>query len=120
MRAIQFVLDSTFFSFDNVIYKQSFGIPMGSPISLVITDLVMRRLDGVLDVVVNFDILFYYRYVDDICTAVSPSQIDCLLEQFNSFHPRLQFTVERGGDIINFLDITVSINNNRFNFDWYC
>jgi len=34
--AIQFVLDSTFFSFDNVIYKQSFGTPMGSPISPII------------------------------------------------------------------------------------
>jgi len=50
---------------------------------------------------------------------VSPSKIDILLEQFNSFHPRLQFTVERGGDTMNFLDITVSVNNNRFNFDWY-
>ncbi|KYN40057.1 hypothetical protein ALC56_05544 [Trachymyrmex septentrionalis] len=67
----------------------------------------------------NFDILFYYRYIDDICTAVPPSQIDGLLEQFNSFHPCLQFTVERGGDTINFLNITVSINKNRCNFDWY-
>ena len=68
---------------------------------------------------VNLDILFYYRYVDDICTALPPSQINVLLERFNAFHPRLQFTVERGGKTINFLDVTVSVNNNRFNFDWY-
>ena len=63
----------------------------------------------------NLDILFYYGYIDNICTAVSPSKIDVLLEQFNSFHPRLQFIVERAGDIINFLDVTVSIS--RFIFD---
>ena len=44
---------------------------------------------------VNLDILFYYRYVDDIrvCTALPPSEIDVLLERFNAFHPLLQFTV---------------------------
>ena len=115
----QLVLDSLFFSFDNVIYRQSFGIPIGSPISPIIADLVMRRLETVSLMSVNMDILFYYRYVDDICTALPPSQIDVLLERFNSFHARLQFTVERGGKTINFLDVTVSVNNNRFNFDWY-
>ena len=84
--AIQFVLDSSFF--DNVIYRQSFGTPMGSSISPMIADLVMRRLETVSLMSVNMDTLFYYRYVDDICTALPPSQIDVLLERFNSFHPR--------------------------------
>ncbi|KYN38516.1 hypothetical protein ALC56_07093 [Trachymyrmex septentrionalis] len=122
--AIQFILDSTFFSFDNKIYKQSFGTPMGSPLP-VIVDLVMRRLKTVSLMSLNLDIVFYYRYVDDICTAVSSSKIDNLLKQFNSFHPRLQFTTEIGGDkikggnAINFLDITVSVNENRCYLDWY-
>jgi len=55
--------------------------------------------------------------VDDIYTAVVSSKIDLLLEQFNLFHPRLQFTSEVGGDKINFLDVTISINGNRFGFD---
>ena len=42
-----------------------------------------------------------------------------LLEQFNLFHPRLQFISEVGEDEINFLDVTISINGNRFGFDWY-
>ena len=45
LEAIRFILDSTFFSFDNKIYKQSFGTPMGSPLLSVIADLVMRRLE---------------------------------------------------------------------------
>ena len=83
---------------------------MGSPLSPVIADLVMRRLETVFLMSLNLDILFYYRYVDDICTAVSSSKIDILLQQFNSFYPQLQFTTEIGGEKINFLDITISIN----------
>ena len=54
--------------------------------------------------------VLHHRYVDDICTAVAHSKIDVLLEQFNLFHPRLQFTSEVRGDEINFLDVTISIN----------
>ncbi|KYN18349.1 hypothetical protein ALC57_09345 [Trachymyrmex cornetzi] len=51
--------------------------------------------------------------------AVVPSDIDALFKKFNEFHPRLKFTVERGDDRINFLDVTIFIHNNNFVFDWY-
>ena len=59
-------------------------------------------------------ILFYHRYVDDICIAVSPSKINILLQRFNSFHPRLQFTIEIGGEKLDFLDATISISIDSF------
>jgi len=37
---------------------------------------------------------------------------------FNSFHPRLQFTIEIGGNL-NFLDVTNIKNNNVLEFDFY-
>ena len=92
---------------------------MGSPLSPVIADLVMRRLETVSLMSLDLEVVFYFRYVDDICTAVVPSKIDLLLEQFKLFHPRLQFTSEVEGDEINFLDVTISINENGFGFDWY-
>ncbi|KYM98511.1 hypothetical protein ALC62_10773 [Cyphomyrmex costatus] len=45
IKAITFILDSTYFTFDNIIYKQNFGTPMGSPLSPIVADLVMRRLE---------------------------------------------------------------------------
>jgi len=42
---IKFVLSSIFFMFNNVIYKQTFGTPMGSPLSPIIADLVMQDLE---------------------------------------------------------------------------
>jgi len=43
--AVQFILSSTFFTFNNVIYKQIFGIAMGSPLSLILADIVMQDLE---------------------------------------------------------------------------
>ncbi|KYN21604.1 hypothetical protein ALC57_06020 [Trachymyrmex cornetzi] len=62
---------------------------------------------------------FYFRYVDDILTAVPIDSIDHVLTVFNSFHERLQFTLENGGDKINFLDLTLIKNKDRLEMDWY-
>jgi len=45
MTAIEFVLSSTYFTFKNKIYKQIYGISMGSPLSPTVVDLVMRDLE---------------------------------------------------------------------------
>ncbi|KYN22422.1 hypothetical protein ALC57_05184 [Trachymyrmex cornetzi] len=42
-----------------------------------------------------------------------------ILDKFNEFYPRLQFSVEKGGDKIDFLDVSIFIHNNKFIFDWY-
>ena len=50
--AIRFVLDSTFFSFDNKIYKQNFGIPVDSPLITYNCGPSNDEIrDGILDVV---------------------------------------------------------------------
>jgi len=45
LKAVRLVLDSTFFTFDNRIYRQKFGTPMGSPLSPIIADLVMEYIE---------------------------------------------------------------------------
>jgi len=42
INAIKIILDSTYFRFNNMIYKQKFDTPMGSPLSPVI-DIVMQE-----------------------------------------------------------------------------
>jgi len=117
--AISLVLDSSFFTFDNVFYKQTYGTPMGSPLSPIIADIVMQDLENNVLNSVDFPIPIFYRYVDDILLAVPVEKIDFILNKFNSFHPRLQFTLERGGDRINFLDTTIILEKNRIKMDWY-
>jgi len=45
IQAIKFVFSSTYFTFNNIIYKQTFGTPIRSPLSPVIADIVMRNLE---------------------------------------------------------------------------
>jgi len=88
---------------------------MDSPLSSIIADLVIQDLET--EVLRKLGFRFYFRYVDDILTAVPKTAVDNIVDKFNAYHPYLQFTVE--GDRINFVDTTIIKNNNKLIFDWY-
>jgi len=91
---VQFILNSTFFIFDNVIYKQIFDTPIGSPLSPILVDIVMQDLEEKAINNLNIDFPIYYRYVDDILLLTPDSKVNIILNTFNNIHKRLQFTVE--------------------------
>jgi len=45
LSAITFVLSSTYFTFNSIIYRQTHGTSMSSPLSPVIADAVMQGLE---------------------------------------------------------------------------
>lgn len=118
--AVKFVLNSTFFTFDGVTYQQTFGTPMGSPLSPLIADIVLQDLETRALNSLRFSLPFYVRYVDDITLAIPSNAIEHTLNIFNSFHDRLQFTLEESiNNRLDFLDITIIVENNRLIFDWF-
>jgi len=119
INAVKIILDSTFFSFNNMIYKQKFGIPMGSPLSPIIADMVMENLEVRVLGNLNIQLPFYCRYVDDILLAAPRDKSKNVLDAFNSIHPKLQLTIEIGGKNLNFLDVMIINNNNILEFDVY-
>jgi len=118
----RFVLQSTYFHFNNKFYKQTFGTPMGFPLFPVVADLMLQKLKSIILNNLIYKPIFYYRYVDDIALSVPLSQLNRLLDEFNSFHSRLNFTMEVGGrgKRLNFLDLTIIRNDNGLIFDWFC
>jgi len=65
-------------------------------------------------------LLFYFRYIDDILLAAPREWLDRILDIFNSFHERIQFTLEiSDSNRINFLDVTIIIDGRRIVFDCY-
>jgi len=119
--SIKFVLESTYFIFNKKVYKQTFGTPMGSPLSPVVADLILQKLESSILDNFPFKPIFYFRYVDDIALSVPRTSVDSLLDKFNSFHHRLKFTMEMGdnGNYLNFLDLTITKKNNSLYFNWF-
>jgi len=91
---------------------------MNSPVSPIIANIVMEDIEKRAHNNLMFEMLFYYRYVDDIALAV-PRDKSKILDLYNSIHPRLQLTLEIRGKSLNFLDVTIINNNNILQFDYY-
>jgi len=120
LSAIKFVLTSTYFTFNNKIYKQTFGTPMGSPLSPVIADAVMRDLETVCLSKINCQVTLYYRYVDDIIMACPSDKVDFIVSTFNGYHERLNFTIElEDSRCLSFLDLLLTIDDNTIQIDWF-
>ncbi|XP_067216467.1 uncharacterized protein [Linepithema humile] len=117
---INLVLNSTYFSFNKVIYKQIFGTPMGSPLSPIIAEFMLQDLENSAIERLPYKLPFYFRYVDDILFTAPENHLDEVLETFNSMHSRLQFTLEKGiNNHINFLNVKLISENNFIKFDLF-
>ena len=65
LSGLEFMVNMTYFSFNNKFYKQIDSLPLGDPCSPILGDLVFYDLEKrVLDSF-DFEIPFYGRYVDD-------------------------------------------------------
>lgn len=120
IKAIEFVLDSTFFGFNNVVYKQTFGTPMESPLSPILADLVMQDVEEVALGRLPSRPLIYYRYVDDSLLISTTEDLQSIHDTFNSMHDRLRFTLEHGENgQISFLNIRIIIEDESLIFDLF-
>jgi len=45
LNALKLILESTYFKFNEIIYKQKFGTSMRSPLSLIIAEIVLQDLE---------------------------------------------------------------------------
>jgi len=91
---------------------------MGSLLSPVISDIVLQDLEQMAISQLSIHLPFYFRYVDDILLAAPGEWLDKILNIFNSFHERLQFTLEiSDNNSINFLDVTIIIDGQGIVFD---
>ncbi|XP_058836199.1 uncharacterized protein LOC131692873 [Topomyia yanbarensis] len=103
-------------------FKQKFWLPMGSPLSPVVANIVWERVErSALEQLHQEGIvpIFFRRYVDDCLSSVRREQMERMLEVFNSFHPRLQFTIELEEDgQIRFLDTIVRREEDHLTTEW--
>ncbi|PFX13533.1 hypothetical protein AWC38_SpisGene22377 [Stylophora pistillata] len=86
-------------------YKQLHGTAMGSPVSVVIAEIVMQNIEERALSTCRQTIPLWLRYVDDTFTAVRHDEIDAFHNHLNEQNTDIQFTreVEENGKL-PFLD----------------
>ena len=101
-------MNSTKFKFNGKFYKQMFGTPIGSVISPMLAEIVMKDLEKTVFERLEFVVPFYFRYVDDTLLCVPLDKLQKVIVTFNDYHPRIQFThkMERNNRI-SFLDLKI-------------
>jgi len=77
----------------------------------------MRDLEERALETLGFSLPFYLRYVNDIAMAIPSDSVKKILNIFNGPHSRLQFAAEIGGELLNFLDVTIIKNKNYLEFN---
>ena len=73
---LEFCLNATFFAFRNCFYQQVHGTAMGSPVSVVVADLVMEDIESRALASYPSPPRFWKRYVDDTCCALRSDHVE--------------------------------------------
>lgn len=113
------IIDCRYFKFKDNFYTQNKGMPMGSPISPIIADIVMEEL---LDTTLNKMEMrprMMTKYVDDLFGILKTNQVENTLKTLNSFNRQIQFTLEREMDNkLPYLDsLAIRDGNKQGNID---
>ena len=82
-------------------------------VSVVIANLVMEHIEEKALTSFSHRVLFWKRYVDDVCCALPAREVTPFLLHLNSIEPSIQFTCELEKDrVLPFLDVLIHRNQN--------
>ena len=112
-----------FFLFDNKIYQQVDGFPMGGCISPTMANIFMCHHESkwLNDCPLEFKPVLYRRYVDDTFLLFRDvKHVPLFQDYLNKKHPRIQFTCEiEMENSLPFLDCKVFKNGDKFETSSY-
>ncbi|XP_055714366.1 uncharacterized protein LOC129808607 [Phlebotomus papatasi] len=122
LQLAEFCLRSGYFTYAGKFYLQKDGVAMGSPIGPIAADIAMQKALNTILEDPPFRIGFVRKYVDDLLVSVHVDDVGPLMSQFNAFHPKIQFTVEKECEgVLPYLDLTIHRDaTNTLSTVWYC
>ncbi|XP_067639481.1 uncharacterized protein [Eurosta solidaginis] len=114
------IKENRYFKYNEKIYEQRTGMPMGSPASPVIADIVMEELLTRFEMEAKCKPRLLTKYVDDLFAIVKTDEVENMLKELNSYNKNIRFTVEVEKDgQLPYLDTLINTHNNKIYFDWY-
>ena len=114
MDLLKLCFESTFFQYNERHYKQLHDTAMGSPVSVVVAEIVMQHIEKRDLATYDQTLQFWFHYVDDTITILQTDDIDVFHGHLNRQNSDIQFTreLEDNGKIL-FLDCLVSRDDTR-------
>lgn len=108
--------------FKDKIHTFNDALPMGSPLAPLISEIFMDRLERELftsNCVLTSYVGYWHRYVDDVLCLWTGShdKLKKFQSHINLLYPSIKFTLEVGGTSINFLDLSITLDEGRHTFE---
>ena len=108
MKLLDLCIQAGVFQFDQKLFHQVKGLPMGSPVSVVVSEITMHQIEKDIYENLQFDLLIWKCCVDYCFAILKTSQIHYFLIYINSINTSIQLTVELEADkALPFLDIKI-------------
>ena len=114
------VLEFSIFDFENELYLQKCGTAMGTKMAPTYANCFMGEVEETFMKSQHYKPFGYKRFLDDIFMIWLHvrEKLETFINHFNNISPELRFTHEICTNSINFLDVTVIIDNNNNNNIW--
>ena len=115
IKICKIITKQNYFQYRDSQYIQEHNLAMRPPTSSIFSKIYLQYLKNtkICDILINYRIVGYFRYVDDILIVYKKelTNIQEILDPFNNMTPTMTFTMEEEiNNHINFLDITISKN----------
>ena len=126
-KALKFISYNYEIEFDNNVYLQKKGCPMGAHFAPPFAIITLHKIEteALKLITIKYDKpKIYARYIDDIFLGpVERNTVffNDLLKSFNAVNDAIQFTIEvpEVGKPLNFLDLAIYIKKQEVKYTWY-
>ena len=103
------------FSFHNNLYKQIDGVAMGSPLRVVLANILVGYHESKLFESTAQPFLYHQYVVYTFAIFGTEEECNSFLDALNSMHSALKFTLEKKEiDLLSFLDVLMEKSNDGF------
>ena len=114
IEALSICLKSTVFSFKSVLYRQIFGVTMGSCISPILADIFIEFVEHRAISTFHTPPKLWVRYIDDTFCVIEQQYAEEFHKHLNSISPSCTFTLEHEqNQSLAFLDVKVTRNKDN-------
>ena len=117
---LNFALSNNYFVFEGQTYKQIHGCALGSPISPVVANICMEKIEEMAIKTTSYPQKTWKRFVDHSFSIIKKNTVETFHNTLNSLDPSIQFTFEHEHNgKLAFLDTVIARKNGKLNNDVY-